>query len=196
MANIAELEYRIRQLVDYQRQLRTNKGPITLAPSPLTNGEGEGGEGGACRVKPLDLEAFRKRKLFVPGMLTPKSGKRLEAGEGRRRRGGGFLTWWCGFQGVPGAERPPLLQGLVLHAVRAVLPQEGGGGGAAAVAAPGRRGQGDAPREGGQTRPCHPPRPFGLSGFVLFLLLQQSKLLPRLLVERVDLSREDLAEEV
>lgn len=34
MANIAELEYRIRQLVDYQRQLRTNKGPITLAKHP------------------------------------------------------------------------------------------------------------------------------------------------------------------
>lgn len=44
------------------------------------NGVGEESEeeGSACRVKPLDLESFRKRKLFVPGMLTPKSGKRFE----------------------------------------------------------------------------------------------------------------------
>ncbi|CAB3382564.1 Hypothetical predicted protein [Cloeon dipterum] len=72
-ANIAELEYRIRQLNDYQRQVRSNKGAVSLkdaqgapgAPEPL-----------ASRVAPLDLAAFRKRKLFVPGMLTPKTAKR------------------------------------------------------------------------------------------------------------------------
>ncbi|XP_059473911.1 KAT8 regulatory NSL complex subunit 1 [Neocloeon triangulifer] len=72
-ANIAELEYRIRQLGDYQRQVRGNKGAVALLPRVGPSEEPPA----ASRVAPLDLATFRKRKLFVPGMLTPKAAKRV-----------------------------------------------------------------------------------------------------------------------
>ena len=91
-ANISDLEYRIRQYSECHRQLRTNKGSVrlddlatpTTKPSPssedmVVNGchsEVVTDTETACRVRPLDLRAFRKRKIVVPGVMMPKTGKK------------------------------------------------------------------------------------------------------------------------
>lgn len=41
-------------------------------PGPSSNPEEEV----AARTRPLDVSSFRKRKLVVPGVMQPKSGKR------------------------------------------------------------------------------------------------------------------------
>ncbi|KAF4517631.1 hypothetical protein B566_EDAN002862, partial [Ephemera danica] len=87
-ANIADLEYRIRQYTECHRSIRLNKGAVRLelpvAPAKPPQGEESMVVNGchmeppvpleeqACaRTRPLDTSTYRRRKIVAPGVLKP-----------------------------------------------------------------------------------------------------------------------------